>query len=215
MKLPKDRVSLAVIRRLPKYYRYLDYFIAAGVPKISSKELGAAMGLTASQIRQDLNCFGGFGQQGYGYNVSKLKGEIEYIMGINSALPAILIGAGHLGRALVSKANLSGRGFKIVGIFDIKDGLVDTKVGRIQVRHMDALDDFCAERKPQMAIIAVPPHEAPSIVYRLAELGVRGFWNFAGHIDDNLPVGIVVEDMHLEDAMMTLSYRMKENNETE
>ncbi|HWP79378.1 MAG TPA: redox-sensing transcriptional repressor Rex [Candidatus Acidoferrum sp.] len=214
MKSPKEKVSLAVIRRLPKYYRYLNDLIGAGVAKISSKELGEAMGLTASQIRQDLNCFGGFGQQGYGYNVIYLREEIEKIMGLAGNLACIIIGAGHLGGALASSRNLTGCGFRFVGIFDNSAAVVGTAVGGMIVRHTDELAEFCAKEKPQMAIIAVPPSAASKLVLKLADLGVKGFWNFSGHIE-GAPSSVIIEHMHVEDAMMTLSYRMKENREDE
>ncbi len=214
MKSPKERVSLAVIRRLPKYYRYLNDLIGAGVAKISSKELGEAMGLTASQIRQDLNCFGGFGQQGYGYNVIYLKEEIEKIMGLRGELACIIVGAGHLGGALASSRNLAGCGFRVVGIFDNNAALVGTTVGGMTVRHTDELGEFCTKQKPQMAVIAVPSGAASKLVQRLAGLGILGFWNFSGHIE-GAPSSVIIEHMHLEDAMMTLSYRMKENCEDE
>jgi len=214
VKSHKESVSLAVIRRLPKYYRYLNDLIGAGVAKISSKELGEAMGLTASQIRQDLNCFGGFGQQGYGYNVLYLREEIEKIMGLRSDLACILIGAGHLGGALASSRNLTGCGFRFVGIFDNNTALVGTTVGNMVVRHTDELDEFCAKEKPQMAVIAVPSGAASKLVQKLADLGIQGFWNFSGHIE-GAPSSAIIEHVHLEDAMMTLSYRMKENREDE
>lgn len=214
MKSPKESVSLAVIRRLPKYYRYLNDLIGAGVAKISSKELGEAMGLTASQIRQDLNCFGGFGQQGYGYNVLYLREEIEKIMGLRSDLACILIGAGHLGGALASSRNLTGCGFRFIGVFDNNAALVGTTVGNMIVRHTDELSEFCAKEKPQMAVIAVPSGAASKLVQKLADLGIKGFWNFSGHIE-GAPTSAIIEHVHLEDAMMTLSYRMKENREDE
>lgn len=214
MKSPKESVSLAVIRRLPKYYRYLNDLIGAGVAKISSKELGEAMGLTASQIRQDLNCFGGFGQQGYGYNVLYLREEIEKIMGLRSDLACILIGAGHLGGALASSRNLTGCGFRFVGVFDNNAALVGTTVGNMIVRHTDELSEFCAKEKPQMAVIAVPSGAASKLVQKLTDLGIKGFWNFSGHIE-GAPTSAIIEHVHLEDAMMTLSYRMKENREDE
>ncbi len=205
----KGKVSLAVVRRLPQYYRYLKELENAGITKSSSRDMGEAMGLTASQIRQDLNCFGSFGQQGYGYNVSSLIKEIAYILAIEEDRPFIVIGAGQLGGAISASNNLKGRGFKLVGIFDNDSNIVGKKIGNTVVRHIEELADFCKAEKPKMAVLAVPQGSATDAAKLLSSLGVQAFWNFSGHIDA-VCEGAVFENIHLEDSLMTLSYRMEE-----
>lgn len=201
-------ISNSVIRRLPRYYRFLGELKAEGLERISSKELSKRMGLTASQIRQDLNCFGGFGQQGYGYNIADLKQEIGQILGLDKPQNAILIGAGNLGRAVSIHLNFENRGFKLIGIFDRKASLVGQLVRGIPVRDVLTLDEFCRENLPAAAILCIPKEEAKKVSAQLIALGVRGFWNFS-HYDLALEhPDIVVENMHFGDSLMTLSYRM-------
>ena len=166
------------------------------------------MGLTASQIRQDLNCFGGFGQQGYGYNIADLKQEIGQILGLDKPQNAILIGAGNLGRAVSIHLNFENRGFKLIGIFDRKAALVGQLVRGIPIRDVSTLDEFCRENLPAAAILCIPKEEAKKVSAQLIALGVRGFWNFS-HYDLALEhPDVVVENMHFGDSLMTLSYRM-------
>ena len=203
-----NSISNSVIRRLPRYYRFLGELKAEGLERISSKELSKRMGLTASQIRQDLNCFGGFGQQGYGYNIADLKQEIGQILGLDKPQNAILIGAGNLGRAVSIHLNFENRGFKLIGIVDRKAALVGQLVRGIPIRDVSTLDEFCRENLPAAAILCIPKEEAKKVSAQLIALGVRGFWNFS-HYDLALEhPDVVVENMHFGDSLMTLSYRM-------
>ncbi len=203
-----NSISNSVIRRLPRYYRFLGELKAEGLERISSKELSKRMGLTASQIRQDLNCFGGFGQQGYGYNIADLKQEIGQILGLDKPQNAILIGAGNLGRAVSIHLNFENRGFKLIGIFDRKAALFGQLVRGIPIRDVSTLDEFCRENLPAAAILCIPKEEAKKVSAQLIALGVRGFWNFS-HYDLALEhPDVVVENMHFGDSLMTLSYRM-------
>ncbi|MDF2568057.1 MAG: rex [Oscillospiraceae bacterium] len=204
-------VSLSVVRRLPRYYRFLGELLKGGCNRISSKELSEKMGLTASQIRQDLNCFGGFGQQGYGYNVQALYDEIAKILGLDKQQKTILIGAGNLGRAIVTHLDFSHLGFDLVGIFDNSDELVGETVGSLTVSHVDSLSEFCHENSPVIAILCIPKNAAEALADSLIELGFKGFWNFS-HYDLAIDYhGIVVENVHLGDSLMTLCYRVKNN----
>ncbi len=205
----KSTVSISVIRRLPRYYRFLGELKNEGVSRISSKELSQKMGLTASQIRQDLNCFGGFGQQGYGYNVTSLYDEIAHILGLDVDRPTVLIGAGNLGKA-VATLNFVQSGFRLCGIFDNSPQVVGSWIANLSVQHVDTLEAFCKVRKPVTALLCVPRTEADSISKRLIACGVKGFLNFS-HYDIGLDNDeVVVENVHLMDSLRTLSYRMHE-----
>ncbi|MFZ2537445.1 MAG: redox-sensing transcriptional repressor Rex [Oscillospiraceae bacterium] len=203
-------ISCAVIRRLPRYYRFLGELISSGCIRISSRELSDRMGLTASQIRQDLNCFGGFGQQGYGYNIEELHKEIEKILGLDRRTDAILIGAGNLGRAVTNHMDFDNRGFQLIGIFDQNEELVGQKIKEIEVMHTNEIENFCAKHTPLVAILCIPKTATKSISDRLIPLGIKGFWNFS-HYDllDRHP-GIVVENVHMSDSLMTLSYKISQ-----
>lgn len=206
--MPKYRgVSMSVTRRLPRYYRFLEDLMNKGVERISSREFSEIIGLTASQIRQDLNCFGGFGQQGYGYNVAALHAEIGRILSLDKGLPAILIGAGNLGSAIAKHMDFEKRGFRLVGMFDSNPAVTGRKVRDWTVLDISALDGFCREHKPTVAVLCIPKDAARNLCGRLVELGVRGFWNFS-HYDLSVPYGdgIAVENVHLGDSLMTLSY---------
>ncbi len=204
-------ISNYVIRRLPRYYRFLGDLSAAGIKKISSGELAKKMGLTASQIRQDLNCFGGFGQQGYGYNTDELRQEIGYILGVDTPKKAILIGMGNLGRAIALHLNFEEKGFNLIGIFDKKESLIGNVVRNIPVRSTNSLDDFCRENKPDAAILCIPKEAVPQIAEHLIKLGVKGFLNFS-HYDLSIKYdNITVENVHFGDSLMTLSYNLKNN----
>lgn len=205
----KKKISLAVIRRLPRYYRYLSDLLKMDITRISSKELSARMGITASQIRQDLNCFGGFGQQGYGYNVESLYNEIGNILGINSKFQTIIVGAGNMGHALANYTNFEKRGFDIVGIFDVNPALVGTKMKGIEVLHMDKMEEFIKNHKVDIAMLSVPYEQTPLVADQLARLGVKGLWNFSP-MDLKLPHDVVIENVHLSDSLMVLGYKINE-----
>ena len=203
-------VSTSVIKRLPRYYRFLGELRSNGLHRISSKELSERMGLTAIQIRQDLNCFGKFGQQGYGYNIELLQIEIGKILGLNNVKKAILIGAGYMGRALVMHFDMNTKGFTLIGIFDKKQSLCGQTMVGIPIHNMDRLDEFCRENHPDVAILCIPRSEAPEVAKTLVELGIKGFWNFS-HYDLSLDFpDVVVENVHLSDSLMTLCYNVTE-----
>lgn len=201
-------ISNSVIRRLPRYYRFLGELKLSGVSRISSRELSEKMGLTASQIRQDLNCFGGFGQQGYGYNVDVLQGEIGHILGLDKSQSMILIGVGNLGRAVAQHINFESKGFQLIGLFDCKESLVGQMVRNLPIRSINSLDEFCRENMPKTAVLCIPKESAKQISEQLYKLGVRGFWNFS-HYDLSLDFkDIIVENMHFGDSLMALSFKM-------
>ncbi|MBQ9414776.1 MAG: redox-sensing transcriptional repressor Rex [Clostridia bacterium] len=202
-------ISMSVIRRLPRYYRFLGDLERKGITRISSAELSDLLGLTASQIRQDLNCFGGFGQQGYGYSVKQLREEIMKILGLDHPSDAILIGAGNMGRALVGQLDFAGRGVRLIAVFDNDPALFGRRIGDYTVRSMDELDEFCKGSSPKMAVVAVPRDNAPEVVDRLLALGIRAFWNFSHYDIPSADTNVIVENVHLGDSLMTLSYRMK------
>ncbi|MCI8501116.1 MAG: redox-sensing transcriptional repressor Rex [Oscillospiraceae bacterium] len=203
-------VSISVVRRLPRYYRFLSELLKDGKTRISSRELSDMMQLTASQIRQDLNCFGGFGQQGYGYNVKDLHEEIANILGLNKIQNCILIGVGNLGEAIANHIDFEKRGFKLVGAFDINPELIGTKIGGVVIRHSDEIEEFCKDDPPKIAVLCIPKESAQAIAERLVALGIKGFWNFS-HFDLTLSYDdIVVENVHLSDSLMTLCYRVNE-----
>ena len=213
IKMSKNAISNSVIRRLPRYYRFLGELENNGYIRISSRELAEKMGLTASQIRQDFNCFGEFGQQGYGYNVTELKGEIGRILGLDKQTPMILVGAGNLGKALAAHIDFRNRGFDLIGIFDKNPDIVGTKVGDLIVQDMSELDAFCGEMNPGAAILCIPRNQAEETAERLLGLGVLAFWNFS-HYDLRLShKDVVVENVHLGDSLTTLSYCLNSINE--
>lgn len=206
-------ISNSVIRRLPRYYRFLGELEDQQISKISSRELSERMHLTASQIRQDLNCFGGFGQQGYGYNVSELRKEIGRILGVDKHRKTILIGAGNLGTALAVHINFEKSGCSLIGIFDSNKKIVGNPLGKLTITDIDDLEKFCRENKPEVAVLCIPKSVTKEIVDRLTELGVRSFWNFS-HYDININVehkNIIVENVHLGDSLLTLSYGVNNN----
>lgn len=204
-------ISNSVIRRLPRYYRFLGELEDQQISKISSRELSERMHLTASQIRQDLNCFGGFGQQGYGYNVSELRKEIGRILGVDKHRKTILIGAGNLGTALAVHINFEKSGCSLIGIFDSNKKIVGNPLGKLTITDIDDLEKFCRENKPEIAVLCIPKSVTKEIVDRLTELGVRSFWNFS-HYDINVEhKNIIVENVHLGDSLLTLSYGVNNN----
>lgn len=208
--MAKENVSLSVIRRLPRYHRFLKELLDSGTVRISSGDLSAKMGLTASQIRQDLNCFGGFGQQGYGYNVKDLYEEIGRILGLDKRRKAVLLGAGNLGRAIALHMDFSSRGFELVGIFDSNPALVGMDVGGVQVSDSADLEAFCKSNHPDVAILCIPKEAAKALAEMLVGCGIRGFWNFS-HYDLALDYpDIAVENVHLGDSLSTLCFRVNE-----
>ncbi len=200
-------ISKAVISRLPRYYRYLGELLEDGVERISSNELSKRMKVTASQIRQDLNNFGGFGQQGYGYNVKYLYTEIAKILGIDRQHNIIIIGAGNLGQAIANYANFEKRGFMIKGMFDINPRLIGLVVRGIEIRGVEDLEQFIVENEVQIAALTIPKTKAPEIADRVIKAGVKAIWNFA-HTDLVVPDDVVVENVHLSESLMRLSYRV-------
>ena len=201
-------ISDSVIKRLPRYYRFLGELKTAGMTRISSRELSERMGLTASQIRQDLNCFGGFGQQGYGYNIELLQSEIGHFLGLDKPKTAILIGIGNLGRAVTMHINFESKGFRLIGLFDSKESLVGQVIKHLPIRSTDTIDEFCKENLPDVAILCIPKNAAMVMADQLVGLGIKGFWNFS-HYDLALKYpGVKVENVHFGDSLMTLSYRL-------
>lgn len=201
-------ISDSVIKRLPRYYRFLSELKKNGVTRTSSRELSAKMGITASQIRQDLNCFGGFGQQGYGYNIDILEFEIGRILGLQNPKNTILIGMGNLGRAITMHIHFESKGFRLIGLFDQKESLVGQVVKNLPIRSTASLDEFCRENLPEVAILCIPKEAAEGICNQLVKLGVKGFWNFS-HYDLSVKYpDVKVENMHFGDSLMTLSYHL-------
>ena len=210
--MPKD-VSIQVIRRLPRYYRFLKELEANGVDKISSRKLASVMSSTASQVRQDLNCFGGFGQQGYGYSVSGLKEQIGMILGLNKTHPSILLGAGNLGRAIATHLNFEQLGFKLTAVFEKDQRLVGTMLRGIKVLSDDEIEDYIRSNDVDTAILALPKDSVEYLIDKLYELGIRNYWNFSHYDISRRYEDAIVENVHLSDSLMTLCYRInaKEN----
>lgn len=204
-------ISNAVIRRLPRYYRYLDELLESGTDRISSGDLSKSMHITASQIRQDLNNFGGFGQQGYGYNVQYLHDEIGKILGVDKVHNMIVIGMGNLGQAISRYAHFENLGFKMVGFFDVNPQLKDKLIRDIPIRMMDELPSFLKSQKVDMAALTIPRSHAAEVADQLISLGIKGIWNFA-LVDLEVPDDVVIQNVHLSDSLMELSYnyRMKQ-----
>lgn len=205
----KSNISMAVIKRLPKYHRYLRELLRNDVDRISSKELSEKIGFTASQIRQDLNCFGDFGQQGYGYNVRELYMQISNILGLAKAYKMVLIGSGNIGQAVANYVNFEKLGFVIEGIFDRNPKIIGLKIRDIEVKDIDKLPQFLSENQIDIGIICVTSESAQGICDSLVEGGIKGIWNFAP-VDLNVPEGIVVENVHLSESLLTLSCLMND-----
>ena len=204
----EDReISQAVIRRLPRYYRYLGELLENGVERISSNDLSKRMKVTASQIRQDLNNFGGFGQQGYGYNVKYLYTEIGKILGLEEDHNIIIIGAGNLGQALANYAAFEKRGFILRGIFDVNPRLQGMTIRGVPIRMMDELKEFVQNNEVEIGVLTIPKEKAIEVANLLVDNGVRAIWNFA-HTDLSLPDDIIVENVHLSESLMQLSYNI-------
>lgn len=206
----EKEISQAVIRRMPRYYRYLGEMLEEGVERISSNELSSRMNVTASQIRQDLNNFGGFGQQGYGYNVKFLYEEIGKILGLNQKHNIIVVGAGNLGQALANYVKFEKLGFVIIALFDVNPALVGKEIRGIKIHMLDELEDFLKEHEVDIAALTMPKSKADAIANRLVDSGVHAIWNFA-HVDLELTEDVVVENVHLSDSLMQLSYNIVKN----
>ena len=204
----EDRqISQAVIKRLPRYYRYLGELLSNDVERISSNDLSKRMNVTASQIRQDLNNFGGFGQQGYGYNVKYLHTEIGKILGLDNTHNFIIIGAGNLGNALANYSSFERNGFVLKGIFDVNPRLDGVSIRGVPIRMMDNLQEFIMENDIEIAALTIPKAKAIEVAKILAETNIKGIWNFA-HTDIHLPNRIIVENVHLSESLMRLSYKI-------
>lgn len=205
--MENKEISQAVIGRLPRYFRYLGELKDEGIERISSQELSTIMKVTASQIRQDFNNFGGFGQQGYGYKVEYLYEEIGKILGMDKKHNLIIIGAGNLGQALANYMNFERRGFLFKGIFDNNPALFGKRIRDMEVRSMEEMEHFVKENDIDIAVLTIPKTSALAVARQLTDLGIKGIWNFA-HLDLNLPERIQVENVHLSDSLMKLSYNI-------
>lgn len=205
--MKKRKIPNAVINRLPRYCRYLDDLHNKGVVRISSFSLADKMGVTASQIRQDLSCFGEFGLQGYGYNVAELRAEIGHILGIDNHHKLIVIGTGHLGHALLQNFDFAKAGFRLDAAFDVSSLLIGSEINDVTVRSMDELEDYVVQQHPDVAVLTVPQKEAQPLADRLVALGIRGFWNFT-NVELTVPDDVYSENVHFADTLLTLSYRI-------
>ena len=207
----KDKISSAVIRRLPRYYRHLDDLHRSGTVRISSGALARSMGLTASQIRQDLSCFGGFGQQGYGYNVERLRSEVADILGMNREHTVVILGAGNLGRALIENFSFNANGFRLVAAFDIDPNLVGSHLGGVPIYHTDMLESYMREHKVNVGVLTVPAVVARESARLLVNYGVEGIWNFTNvELPENEMGDVKIENVHFADSLLTLSYMISE-----
>ncbi len=210
MKNEHNNVPMVVIKRLPRYYRYLGELLKQGVSRISSAALGEKMGVTASQIRQDFNCFGGFGQQGYGYDVLNLYEEIGSILGLGHGHSLIIIGTGNMGRALLNNASIQKRGFRIIGIFDNDPQKIGTQISGMTVNDVAYLSDFCKQNQVDIAALSLPKSEVRDVASQLISIGIKGLWNFS-YTEIPVPDDVAIENVHLTDSLMTLSYKISKN----
>lgn len=210
--MKREKVSTAVIRRLPRYYRNLEELSRAGVVRISSGALSASMGITASQIRQDLSCFGEFGLQGYGYNVENLRREIGEILGVGKGRRAILLGAGNLGRALMENFHFERAGFTLTTAFDVDPALTGRTLAGIPVRDMEELENYLERNRTDVAVLTVPGRVAQAVTDRLTRCRVHGIWNFT-NMELVAPKTTVVENVHFADSLLTLGYMILDNKE--
>ena len=208
-------VSAAVIKRLPRYHRYLGDLLRDGILRISSQELSQLMDVTASQIRQDLNCFGGFGQQGYGYNVKHLHAKLSELLGVTDGYRAVIVGAGNLGKALAATHMFERRGVSRLALFDVNEEVVGKEIYGIPVYHTDTLADFCKREKVDIGVLTVPKEAAEEVVEILTTAGVRGIWNFANMEITSASPDVFVENIHLGDSLMKLCYEIKHTKRDE
>ncbi|WP_163193130.1 redox-sensing transcriptional repressor Rex [Clostridium thermarum] len=205
----KKNISMAVIKRLPKYHRYLREMLNNDVDRISSKDLSEKIGFTASQIRQDLNCFGDFGQQGYGYNVKELYNQISGILGLTKEYKTVIIGAGNIGQAIANYTRFSTLGFKLQAIFDANPKLIGLRIRDVEIHDIDSMQDFLKSNPIDIGIICVPRINAQKVCDMLVANGVKGIWNFAP-VDLNTPEDVIVENVHLSESLLTLTYLLNE-----
>ena len=205
----RKKVSDAVVKRLPRYYRHLSQLLESNLERISSTELAQRMHITASQVRQDLNNFGGFGQQGYGYNVKMLHTEIGNILGLGKELSCVLIGAGNLGHAVANYTNFERRGFKIKGIFDNNPSIIGTEINHITVQTVENLVPFIKENQIQIAMLTLPATSIKELIDDVIKAGIKGIWNFS-YLDMEVPSDVAVVNVHLSDSLMTLAYKLNE-----
>lgn len=208
--MPKRAISSSVIHRLPRYYRYLSELEQKGVIRISSKALSERMGLTASQIRQDLNCFGGFGQQGYGYTVAALREEIERILGIRNRHRTIIVGIGNLGRTIATHIDFLEHGCELVGLFDSNPTVAGRDLAGIQVHHTDTLEGFIRMEQPKVAVLCIPREAAHDVAERLVQLGIRAFWNFSQADLRLSDPSVLVENVFFGDSLSLLAYGLNQ-----
>ena len=211
----RPSVPAAVIKRLPRYHRYLGELLAEGKLRISSAELSRLMEVTASQIRQDLNCFGGFGQQGYGYNIKYLHGKISELLGVTEGYRAVIVGAGNLGRALAATHMFERRGVTRVALFDVNEEIIGKEIYGLPVLSTDRLYDFCRDEHIDIGVLTVPKNAAEEVARTMVDAGVSGIWNFANmelKLDNEK---VIVENIHLGDSLMTLCYELKSRKENE
>ena len=211
--MAEKEISQAVIARLPRYFRYLGDLKEKGVERISSQELSGIMKVTASQIRQDFNNFGGFGQQGYGYNVSYLYEEISKILGIDKQHSLVIIGTGHLGKAIAGYTNFTRRGFVFKGAFDCNPELYGTMIRDVEVRPIEEMEDFVRDNNIEIAVLTIPKGQAVTMAKKLVGCGIKAIWNFA-HVDLDVPANVQVENVHLSDSLMKLSYNINRYEKT-
>lgn len=207
--MANKNISMAVIRRLPKYHRYLGDLLDKDIQRISSKELSDIIGFTASQIRQDLNNFGGFGQQGYGYNVEALYNEIGKILGLDRSYRAILVGAGNLGQAIANYSGFRKAGFEIKALFDANPRMIGLKIREFEILDSENIEEFVKNNEIDIAILCIPKNGAQELVNRIVKAGIKGVWNFAP-LDLEVPSDVIVENVNLTESLFTLSYLMKE-----
>lgn len=207
--MENKEISQAVVSRLPRYFRYLGELKDEGIERISSQELSDIMHVTASQIRQDFNNFGGFGQQGYGYKVEYLYEEIGKLLGLDRTHNLIIIGAGNLGQALANYMNFERRGFLFRGMFDNNPALYGKEIKDMKIMPMEEMESFVKENQIDIAVLTIPKNSAVAVAERLVSYGIRGIWNFA-HVDLNVPKGIQVENVHLSDSLMKLAYNINQ-----
>jgi len=207
-----NKISMAVIRRLPKYYRYLGDLLTRDINRISSQELSKLTGFTASQIRQDLNNFGGFGQQGYGYNVDELHKQLGKILGLDKTYNTVIVGAGNLGQAVANYRGFEDAGFKVVSLFDKNPKLIGLKIRDIETRDVDNLESYITENNIEIGVISTPKEYGQDIADKFVRSGIKGIWNFAP-TDLKVPDDVVVENVHLNESLFTLSYLLKERFE--
>ncbi len=205
-----EDISVSVIKRLPRYYRFIGELIEQGTTRISSAELARKMSLTASQIRQDLNCFGGFGQPGCGYELKELHSSIGAILGVDCNRGAVLIGAGNLGRAIATHMSFEKYGMRLCGIFDSDSAKSGMQAAGMKIKPMDELDSFCGMVKPEIAILCIPKEAAKELSERLVRCGIRAFWNFSHYDMSDIGENVIVENVHLGDSLMLLSYGLND-----